>query len=595
MIYLERDFAMFKKVMKFIFLSLVLSLFIACGGETTTESTTITMTSTTESTTIGYVLPDLSNKTRSEISGVLNDLGVDFSFQKETSTTIVENTFIRYEGFSIGDTINPEQSVVVVIATEDLILPDLTGQSQTEILSTLLNLGINFKIEIVSDNDVPDQTFSSYGDGLEANDTIPTSFQVTVYVGYNSETLPDLTDKLKNEIIGILEEKNIVFEFNYITDDLYPEDSFAGYEDRTIGDFYEEGTVTVNLYKNTFTENETSLVISKYVDGGDDTSNQAIEIYNPTNQTIDLSDYHLAIFVNGSLTANYIIPFEEVSLLSGETYVIANTDADVSILSSADLISEDLLFDGNDTIQLRYKNDTYIDSIYNIGNRNYIMDNEVYIRNGSVVSGNRDFSLNEWHAFVPGYTEVLGTHPIVIPEKIEFVFINRMFDDPLGGMTQVTLDRINDGDTAAFSPGFLSGERVRFLGVDTPETYPSVEDWGLEAKAYTTIILSNAIDIYIQSDPDLGYTETYGRHLGLVWVNLGETGLTIEIKNSDDVVVRTEHLSGWILLNYYLVLNGYSYNYYSSESELVFQDRYIYRWFQEAEKFAQQNGLGIHE
>lgn len=273
MIYLERDFTMFKKVMKFIFLSLVLSLFIACGGETTTESTTTTMTSTTESTTIGYVLPDLSNKTRLEISGVLNDLGVDFSFQKETSTTIVEDTFIRYEGFSIGDIISPEQSVVVIIATEDLILPDLSGQSQTEILSTLLNLGINFRIEIITDNDVPDQTFSSYGDGLEANDTIPTSFQVTVYVGYNSETLPDLTDKLKNEIIGILEEKNIVFEFNYITDDLYPEDSFAGYEDRTIGDFYEEGTVTVNLYKNTFTDNETSLVISKYVDGGDDTSN----------------------------------------------------------------------------------------------------------------------------------------------------------------------------------------------------------------------------------------------------------------------------------------------------------------------------------
>ena len=81
----------------------------------------------------------------------------------------------------------------------------------------------------------------------------------------------------------------------------------------------------------------------------------------------------------------------------------------------------------------------------------------------------------------------------------------------------------------------------------------------------------------------------------MVWVNLGETGLTIEIKNSNDEVMRTEHLSGWILLNYYLVLNGYSYNYYSSNSNLVFENRYLYRYFQDAQLFAQENGLGVHE
>ncbi|MDD4070201.1 MAG: hypothetical protein PHF05_07095, partial [Candidatus Izemoplasmatales bacterium] len=92
-----------------------------------------------------------------------------------------------------------------------------------------------------------------------------------------------------------------------------------------------------------------------------------------------------------------------------------------------------------------------------------------------------------------------------------------------------------------------------------------------------------------------GYKENYGRHLGLIWVNLGENGLTINILNSDDEVMRTEHLSGWVLLNYHLVLNGYSYNYYGSESRLIFDNRYLYRWFQDAQLFAQENGLGIHE
>ena len=211
------------------------------------------------------------------------------------------------------------------------------------------------------------------------------------------------------------------------------------------------------------------------------------------------------------------------------------------------------------------------------------------------MKGTRVYSFNQWCGFIPTYTEVLGTHPITVPEEITIQIISRPFDDPLGGMDSVTLSYINDGDTAAFTPGFLSDERVRFLGVDTPETYPAVEDWGLEGKAYTTLILNAAEHIYIQSDPDLGYTETYGRHLGLVWVDLGETGLVIDILSSTGTVMRTETLSGWILLNYHLVLNGYSYNYYSDESNLVFNNRYLVRWFQEAERFASENGLGIHE
>jgi hypothetical protein len=28
---------------------------------------------------------------------------------------------------------------------------------------------------------------------------------------------------------------------------------------------------------------------------------------------------------------------------------------------------------------------------------------------------------------------------------------------------------------------------------------------------------------------------------------------------------------------------------------LVFDNRYLYRWFQDAEKFAKENNLGVHE
>jgi len=542
-------------------------------------------------------LPDFTGMNDSEITAALDDLGIDFIFRYETNADMDEDLFIRFGGEDeIGTTINDGHEVIIYISTHRLVLPDLTGMNQIQIFTAMNAAQItNYVIEIVTDNTVVDQTFSSYGDNFEPGDTVPSAFTITVYLGYNSEKYPDLTGMLIQEISETLDEVDIPYQVSYITNDNYPEDCFAGYVDVNVGDFYEGGVVTINLYQNTFTNNTTSLIISKYVDGGNDTSNQAIEIYNPTDSTVNLVQYHLAIYINGSFDIAYTIPFDDVQLQPGETYVIANSGANVNILAKADLISANLVFDGNDTVQLCFENGTYIDTIYNIGDRDFIMDNEVFVRNQDVTVGTRSYIFTQWHGFVPTYTEVLGTHPLMINYEIDFNLIARPYDDPLGGMDAVTLVYINDGDTASFTPGFLNDERVRFIGVDTPETYPYVDAWGLEAKAYTTLILNNAINIYIQSDPDIGTTDTYGRHLGLIWVDLGEVGLTIDILSSTGEVMRTEVLTGWILRNYHLVLNGYSYNYYGEDSSLIMNDRYIYRWFQEAEKFAEMNGLGVHE
>ncbi|MBI9009578.1 MAG: lamin tail domain-containing protein [Tenericutes bacterium] len=541
-------------------------------------------------------LPELTGITKSEITTILNDLGINFSFKYVTNQDVTEDNFLGYANDDqVGTTYSDNHEVVVNIATTRNVLPDLTGKTDKEIITEMLQLGISFKMEVITDNTVPDKTFSGYGDSLVIGSLVPSTFKVTIYLGYNQTQLPDLSGMIKEEIEEVLTDLNILYTFDYHIDDNFTEDIFFTYKDMSIGDYYDEGSITVTLYKNTFTSNSTSLIISKYVDGGDATSDQAIEIFNATDSDIDLADYYLAIYANGSLNMTYQIQFGAVTLAPGETFVIANSSANANILVKADLTSADLRFDGNDTIQICYSNGTYIDSIYNIGNKDFIMDNEIFVRNSSVVTGTRDYIFSQWNGFIPTYIEIIGTHPIALPEKITINITTRGFDDPLGGMDLVTLSTINDGDTAAFTPGFMGDDRVRFLGVDTPETYPVVQDWGLEGKAFTTLILNSAERIYIQSDPDIGYTGGYGRHLGLVWVDLGTQVLSIDIKASDGVtVMRTETLTGWVLLNYYLVLNGYSYNYYG-ESTLTFNNRYIVRWFQEAERFASDNGLGVHE
>jgi endonuclease YncB( thermonuclease family) len=278
--------------------------------------------------------------------------------------------------------------------------------------------------------------------------------------------------------------------------------------------------------------------------------------------------------MNGSYTMTHKIQLSGL-LSAGDTYVVAFRGSSEAVLSSADLESSLLIFDGNDVVQLRYKNNTYIDTVYDLGNLQFVMWNEMFIRNEAVTTGSRAFILSQWDAYIPSFVAPLGSHPYAKPENIEInlAYLNNTFGSPLAsGMVLTTVSQTTDGDTARFAPSgaFDASNSVRFLGVDTPETFPSVDPWGLEAKAYTASILNqpNAV-IYLQSDPYLGVTENFGRFLAYVWVN-------------------------GLLLNLEIVRNGFSYNYLSSDTKLVYQNRYLYRWFQDAEAYARTNNLGIH-
>ncbi len=105
------------------------------------------------------------------------------------------------------------------------------------------------------------------------------------------------------------------------------------------------------------------VFISEYMDGPN--KDKVIEIYNPSDQPIDLSTYSIKVFNNGAPTP-LEIPLSG-TLQSEETYVVSHPQADPAILLKADQTSVKMNFDGNDAVVLNKGQSTYIDKIGEIG------------------------------------------------------------------------------------------------------------------------------------------------------------------------------------------------------------------------------------
>ena len=111
--------------------------------------------------------------------------------------------------------------------------------------------------------------------------------------------------------------------------------------------------------------NLTELLISEYVEGS--SNNKAIEIYNGTSTTVDLSagGYKLEFYFNGSTSAITNI-FLTGTVTAGNVYVVASASASTPILNVANQTSSSSFFNGNDAVVLK-KGTTIIDVIGQVG------------------------------------------------------------------------------------------------------------------------------------------------------------------------------------------------------------------------------------
>lgn len=101
-------------------------------------------------------------------------------------------------------------------------------------------------------------------------------------------------------------------------------------------------------------------------------------------------------------------------------------------------------------------------------------------------------------------------------------------------LEKAELIRVVDGDTLIVKREGSAEERVRLIGVNTPESVHPDEtknsESGKAASEYTKELLANHTDVWLQQD--VSETDTYGRLLRYVWIEEpSDTRNVEEIKN----------------------------------------------------------------
>lgn len=157
------------------------------------------------------------------------------------------------------------------------------------------------------------------------------------------------------------------------------------------------------------------LFISEYIEGS--SYNKAVEIFNPSNNDIDLANYQIKLFQNANNTSSYTINLSG-TISAGGTFVVAHQS--IADDNDVDLLVNNLQHNGNDSIVL-YNDGNIIDSIGKIGenvnwsNNGVSTKDKTLVRKSDIATGDSDpndaFDPSvEWIAYPKNTFSYLGSH-----------------------------------------------------------------------------------------------------------------------------------------------------------------------------------------
>ena len=143
----------------------------------------------------------------------------------------------------------------------------------------------------------------------------------------------------------------------------------------------------------------TELMISEYLEGGSSTShrNNYIELYNPSDQSLDLSVYELVKYTGKNVQSTSKLQLTG-SLLPWSSFLIEDITENLSISANLSTNSSVMDYNGDDKIALQ-KNAQIIDIVGQIGDSINFGKDITLRRKSQVKTPNNEFDVDEWDRY----------------------------------------------------------------------------------------------------------------------------------------------------------------------------------------------------
>lgn len=226
----------------------------------------------------------------------------------------------------------------------------------------------------------------------------------------------------------------------------------------------------------------TDLFFSEYLEGA--SNNKAIEIYNPTSAPIDLVDYVIYRYNNGSPTPTDSL-FPRDIIAAGDVWVAGNPSAVAAILAQSDTLHTITFFNGDDALSLKkISTNTILDIIGLIGNDPGVnwpvgtgaTSEFTLVRMVGVQQGNTNWAVaaTEYDAYPQNTVTFLGSHTMT-----------PCCSGPPALALSAQTNNLCFGDANGSITVNAPGSGITYSWVGRPETVPTLA--GLVAGTYSAI------------------------------------------------------------------------------------------------------------
>ena len=400
-----------KKILILITFSLLITIVSCNKSLTTLQPTTLDVTTeepitTNNPTTVSTTQTPTSEISTSYIESVVGEIslpeevednfylpleidGVTVTYTVEGNNflsisqdvTLYESDYV-YEVQIVRPTFEEGNQVVQINAVFIYNSEQLNESYDISVTALPASYYLNQDLELIEESYVIENDFSLPSLTYAEYNSITISGEISPYLTYSNELFT--VTRPENDTLG-----TIALEITY-------------------GDETSNVTINITMKKALQVIEGSTLIISEYVEGS--SFNKYIELYNPTAETLDLSEYTLELYSNGATQVSYSTTLEGM-LNSGSVIVLGNSQGTIF---EEDLTKNSVInFNGDDVIVLRH-NGTIIDSIGQIGTTTDYVKDMTIVRKSGVTSGDTDpfdvYDLSEWDQYPIDTATYLGSH-----------------------------------------------------------------------------------------------------------------------------------------------------------------------------------------